>query len=683
MSQLFLKIINMSISASYIVIAVLLLRLLLRKAPKWVTVVLWGIVAVRLVCPFSIESVLSLMPSAETLPTEVLTGPDFRVQTGIAPMDDRINDYLGDHYFEGVTVPVNNGFNVMTVLTLIWIVGVLALVTYTAISYWRLHRKIHTAVLLCDNIYQSENVVSPFVLGIIKPRIYLPFHMEGKETEYVVAHETAHIRRKDHLWKPFGFLLLTLHWFNPLMWLGYIMLCRDIELACDEKVIGELDRDARADYSQALLTCSVNRRMIAACPLAFGEVGVKDRVRSVLNYKKPAFWLIVAAVIACAAVAVCFLTNPLEKSSRGIKNIEVQQVDPDAVNLKIRYSYPSGGYCVRCVSEEEGEYCGDGIKEYDGALGKYRILVEFGDADPSAAFMETYPVGQVIELEGGAFPMRVKRVHPQDHGFAFYVGFDRPVWVEPIDNGELKPLGGSFKIPIRVLSNDLIYGFVPPAADSDKLFYVNIQDFGCDVKNVSVEFKGVRFENGHIYFDIQWKNNGVDHVDIGPDFKVYRYNGLSAELLEHKGIWLLYQQLLPGKGMNFADPAVGAKLECETTVSYNLSSHYDITSPGKYCFDAHGVWVKFEMIGDVLLDEPKQDQEQAVLSTVIFPDIDKHITLEPRYSETVFVEDGTEGGGFYYHRYFIECSQCGQILESEDIYRCQINHSQCKGSCIP
>ena len=311
MSELFLKIINMSISASWLILAVLILRLVLKKAPKWVNVLLWGIVAVRLICPFSFESALSLIPSAETFPEKVISGPSFDIQTGISPVDNRINDYLGDRYFEGVTVPANNGNNIMTILTIVWIIGILLLVAYTIISYRRLHREIDTAVHYKDNIFQSENVSSPFVLGIINPRIYLPFSMNEQDLEHVVAHEQAHIRRKDHWWKPLGFLLLTIYWFNPLMWLAYVLLCRDIELACDEKVIKELGNEQRADYTQALVVCSVNRRMIAACPLAFGEVGVKDRVKSVMNYKKPAFWIIILAVIACVIVAVCFLTNPM------------------------------------------------------------------------------------------------------------------------------------------------------------------------------------------------------------------------------------------------------------------------------------------------------------------------------------------------------------------------------------
>ena len=315
MNELFLKIINMSISASWLVLVVLILRFVLKKAPKWVNILLWGIVAIRLICPFSFESALSLIPSAETFPEKVISGPSFDVQTGITPVDNRINDYLGDRYFEGVTVPANNGNNIMTILTIVWTIGILLLVAYTVISYWRLRRKVDTAVRYKDNIFQSENVKSPFVLGIIKPRIYLPFNMNGQDLEHVVAHEQAHIHRKDHWWKPFGFLLLTIHWFNPLVWLAYVLLCRDIELACDERVIKELGNEQRADYTQALVACSVNCRMIAACPLAFGEVGVKDRVKSVMNYKKPAFWGVVLAVIVCVFVAVCFLTNPVTKNN--------------------------------------------------------------------------------------------------------------------------------------------------------------------------------------------------------------------------------------------------------------------------------------------------------------------------------------------------------------------------------
>ena len=318
MSGFFLSIVNMSISASWIVLAVLLLRLLLKKAPKWITVLLWGIVAIRLICPFSIESVMSLIPSAETI-TKAPNAPRPHFESGVTIIDNQVNDYLGGHYYEGVTRPTGHFVDITTILAIVWLVGIVVLLTYTIISYFRVKNKIGTAVLLRDNIYQSENVVSPFVLGIIKPKIYLPFNMNEQDMEHVIAHENAHIHRKDHWWKPFGFLVLTLHWFNPLMWLGYVLLCRDIELACDEKVVKEFNNEQKADYSQALLTCSVNRRIIAACPLAFGEVGVKNRVKSVLNYKKPAFWIILIAIVASVVFAVCFLTNP---ATNTLENIE-------------------------------------------------------------------------------------------------------------------------------------------------------------------------------------------------------------------------------------------------------------------------------------------------------------------------------------------------------------------------
>lgn len=346
MSEIFLKIINMSISASYIVLAVLLLRLLLRKAPKWITVLLWGIVAIRLVCPFSVESVLSLIPSAEVISPNIMTDKTPTINTGIQIINSALNPVISDSFTPNPVDSANPLQIWIPVLTTIWIVVMVALLIYTVISYARVRRKIGTAVLYKDNIYQSENVVSPFVIGIIKPKIYLPFNINEKDMEHVVAHEMAHIRRKDHLWKPRGFLLLTLHWFNPLMWFGYVLLCRDIELACDEKVIGELDRDARADYSEALLTCSVNRRLIAACPLAFGEVGVQQRIKSVLNYKKPAFWIIILAVIACAVTAVCFLTNPLT-----IRNPWVQEYEVGAKGIlgqvdKAKYESVSADFAV-------------------------------------------------------------------------------------------------------------------------------------------------------------------------------------------------------------------------------------------------------------------------------------------------------------------------------------------------
>lgn len=340
MSELFLKIVNMSISASWLILAVLLLRLVLKKAPKWVNVLLWGIVALRLLFPFSIESALSLIPSTETISESALSGTGFDIQTGIVPVDDRVNGYLGGHYVGNAAVPENNSINIITVLGIIWLAGMLLMTIYTAVSYCRLRRRVNTAVLYRDNIFQSESVISPFVLGTVIPRIYIPFEIAEQDMEYVIAHEQAHIRRKDHWWKPLGFLLLTIHWFNPLLWIAYVLLCKDIELACDEKVIRELDNDGRADYTQALVSCSMNRRLITACPLAFGEVGVKERVKSVMNYRKPAFWSVVLSVIVCVVLAACFLTDPVEAESIAEPDIsqeeseEIARMEADRLKLE-------------------------------------------------------------------------------------------------------------------------------------------------------------------------------------------------------------------------------------------------------------------------------------------------------------------------------------------------------------
>ena len=315
MSELFLEIVNRSIAASWIVIAVLILRFCLKKAPKWVNVLLWGIVAVRLIFPFSIESALSLIPSAETVSPSIMMETAPSVQTGVPALDQVINPVI-DHSLSPAPGASANPLQIwIPVMAAVWLAGAAALLLYSAISYWRLRRRVREAVILRDNIYQSENAGSPFVLGIIQPKIYLPYSVDSGALAYVIAHEQAHIRRRDHWWKPLGFLLLTVHWFDPLLWLSYILLCRDIELACDERVIREMGNEQRADYTHALVSCSVSRRSIAACPLAFGEVGVKTRVKSVMNYKKPAFWIILASVLICAAAAVCFLTNPKTEQS--------------------------------------------------------------------------------------------------------------------------------------------------------------------------------------------------------------------------------------------------------------------------------------------------------------------------------------------------------------------------------
>ena len=310
MSEVFLKIINMSIAASWMIPVILLVRICFKRAPKWVRVLLWGFVAVRMICPFSFESVLSLIPSTETVSPQIMMDPTPQVTTGLISLNAVLNPIIAESFAPNPATSANPLQILIPVAAIFWITGMVVMLLYAMVSYCLLHRKVVTAVRLDDTVLQSENIDSPFVLGIVNPKIYLPFRMNGEDLAYVIAHEQAHIQRKDHLWKPLGFLLLTIHWFNPLMWLAYILLCRDIELACDEKVIQKMDHNTRADYSQVLVNCSVNHRRVSACPLAFGEVGIKKRVKSVLQYKKPAVGVILCAIIVCVFVAVCFLTNP-------------------------------------------------------------------------------------------------------------------------------------------------------------------------------------------------------------------------------------------------------------------------------------------------------------------------------------------------------------------------------------
>ena len=320
MAAVFIKLLNMSIAAGWLILAVILLRVFLKNAPKWICCILWGLVAVRLICPYSIESICSLLPSAEAIPQDIMYADNPSIHTGIMAVNRVVNPYLS----ETMTPQAGNSINPMQVLvyigTIIWVVGMVGMLIYVCISYIKIKKKVAVSLPVKENIYFCDYINMPFVLGVLRPRIYLPSALaEEEKADFVIAHEKAHISRRDHLWKPFGFLILTIYWFHPLIWVAYILLCRDIELACDEHVISGLQEHEKKIYSEALLACSLEasgyyRNMISACPLAFGEVCVKDRVKAVLYYKRPAFWLVVLGVLACILAAVCFLTDPKERS---------------------------------------------------------------------------------------------------------------------------------------------------------------------------------------------------------------------------------------------------------------------------------------------------------------------------------------------------------------------------------
>jgi len=315
MNAVFLKILNMSITASWLILAVIIVRPLLKKAPKWTVCLLWGFVAIRLICPFSFESVLSLIPSSETIPSNIALQHEPAINSGITIVNETVNPIIAESFTPAVGNSVNPLQIVIPILTVIWFTGVVVMLAYALISYLKLKKEVSACVPVRGNIFACDEVKAPFILGVFRPIIYVPSSMKGETLKHVIAHENAHLQRHDHWWKPLGFLILSVYWFNPLCWIAYVLLCRDIEMACDEKVIRDMKKDEVAAYSQALLDCSFSRKRIAACPLAFGEVGVKERVKGVLNYRKPAFWIMAAAIVACVVLAVCLMTDPFSSKN--------------------------------------------------------------------------------------------------------------------------------------------------------------------------------------------------------------------------------------------------------------------------------------------------------------------------------------------------------------------------------
>ena len=328
MAAVFLKLLNLSISASWLVLAVLVLRLVSKRSPKWVNVLLWGIVALRLVLPFSIESALSLIPSAETVsPAAVQFDPAPTITSGVSVIDNAVNPSLSEHFSAVPTASVNPLYVWTEIAGWVWLIGLGAMLLYALVSYLRLRRRVSVSLPVQDHIYLCDAISSPFILGVVKPHIYLPSGLDEVQRQNVLAHEQAHLARRDHWWKPLGFALLAVYWFNPVLWLAYALLCRDIELACDERVIRTMDESAVKTYSTVLLACSMPRKAAITCPLAFGEVGVKERVRNALHYKKPAFWVVAASVAVCVVVAVCFLTNPrTDTDAAGLVGFHREQV---------------------------------------------------------------------------------------------------------------------------------------------------------------------------------------------------------------------------------------------------------------------------------------------------------------------------------------------------------------------
>ena len=340
MADVFIKTLNMGIAASWLILAVVVLRILLKRAPKRYRLLLWAAVGLRLVLPVSIESALSLVPSAQTLPEGVMYAAAPELNTGIAALNDAINPAFTAAFAPEPAASANPLQVLLPAASVIWLAGAAAMLLWALVSWLRLRRRVAEAVRLEGNMFESERVASPFVLGLIRPRIYLPFGLDEGVREQVLTHERAHIARGDHVIKPLGWLILSVYWYNPLVWLAYALFCRDIELACDERVIRRLPVSGRADYSQALLDLSRPHHGVGACPLAFGESAVKGRVKSVLTYKRPAFWLIMLAALLCIGAAVCFLTDPKAEADDSVQNDAHDYGIPITVTAVLPENFP-------------------------------------------------------------------------------------------------------------------------------------------------------------------------------------------------------------------------------------------------------------------------------------------------------------------------------------------------------
>ncbi len=439
MISVFLNIVNMSITASILVLPVLLLRLLLKGAPKWISVLLWGLVALRLVCPITLESPVSVMPDrewVEVAPVEEYS-PDETVPDEIIIPSSHANINVSYDIADQPEITVEKHIAPSYYLSIIWICGIALMLIYTLVSYLVLYKRVRTAVRLSDNIFQVEAISSPFVLGVIRPRIYLPFGIDGDSLEYVIAHEEAHIKRLDHWWKPLGFLLLTLHWFNPVMWLAYILLCRDIESACDERVVKNMSSLERADYSEALLLCSVKRRSVSACPLAFGETGVKSRVKSVLSYKKPTFWVILAALVLCIVMAVTFLTDPIsrDKQSEALVDKITQRDGYGIIEQRLEDVY-LGIHTSRIMPAVNGDaeyefYPGERVAyQYKGNTIYLKSITQVLSDDTRLLF--TFAIDYSLDESGGVL-LSPWTITENDTYLTTYNVPDRTLYGEPTD----------------------------------------------------------------------------------------------------------------------------------------------------------------------------------------------------------------------------------------------------------
>ena len=488
MDKLFITIVNNGLVASWIILAVIVLRKLLNRIPKWVNCLLWGLVAIRLAIPFSIESIFSLIPSAKPVPADIEYAKIPKIDSGMHAVNTVINPVLENHFAVKEIASVNPIQVIIFITSYIWMIGVIGLLIYAFVSFIMLTRPVKNAQAIDKGIFRSGTIDSPFILGFVKPSIYIPDYLDDEAYICVTEHEKAHIKRGDFIWKPFGFLILSVYWFNPLCWFAYIMLCKDIEYACDEKVTKDKDKNWKAKYCQVLLDCSSKRKMIAACPVAFGEVSVKDRIKFVIRYKKPTFGMIVLAFVACIVVGICFLTNPktteisddIIDAGSDIALEEIAEKESDTTHLT--------------EQAENEEILGGGSYSSRNSDKTEQTTEQAADFAPT----DIYSVNQidVILTNGDTHTVVDKSVLEK---------------VEGMLSGaeEIKEAGCPFHTPLYLYREDGTIGVIYPATDSCDVFYSDgkYYDFGTGDNTEFWSLLGLEVDLGIVYLQVNQKQD--------------------------------------------------------------------------------------------------------------------------------------------------------------------------------
>ena len=556
MEDLFIKILNMSITASYFVVALIILRAVFRKIPKWISCALWGLVGLRLILPFSFESILSLIPSSQPIPPDIAMSKNPQISSGVPVFNSVVNPIISETFTPDPSYSVNPLQVVSFIASVLWITGIAAMLIYAVISFILIKRKTRESIKTNDGTYICDTIGSPFILGIIKPKIYIPSQVSDSDRNQIIAHEKAHIKRLDHLWKPLGFLLLSVYWFNPLMWLAYIFLCRDIEAACDEKVLKNGGTDIKKSYSEALLNCSAPKRLVTACPLAFGETGVKQRIKNVLSYKKPTLWIIIFALIVSIILSVCFMTNPEGMKIDDIPGYEHIFKDVDKLQF---FTGESRVYTTEDPAEELRALKKIKLKKAGDVLFGYDYMIEINDRfvlsiDENFTFLKIYDKCYINNING------------------------------VINSPDLSPVPTSAVYSIE--NPELIKGFFLADENNTVILTGNHAEPFTDFPGVYPTLNSAEInEEGVVSFNVNWHNETDKSASFGEMFRVeYFSENEYVDITPKNAVWHTIAYLLkPDAVIPLTFSVLG--LDLSLNGSYRFVTTISIDGENEYSYE--------------------------------------------------------------------------------------------------